>query len=212
MIVCVRMKMCVDVTECMNVWLSPICLSSVNTSKCVCVCMWGDCVKRRVLGGQPGGAPCRWRGWMDECEHLFHAPFTATGLIHLSETLLSSRLSDVHSNPSHWWIIPSPPPPLPHLGFWKMLKKGSREPAAARKCAFVTRVDIRLHLQLYSSLRQVVFFENKCGKTSAEMWSHAARSPLQMVPLGRRGTFQPLSPAVFAHKLPLLLLLSVAII
>lgn len=111
MIVCVRMKMCVDVTECMNVWLSPICLSSVNTSECVCVCMWGDCVKRRVLGGQPGGAPCRWRGWMDECEHLFHAPFTATGLIHLSETLLSSRLSDVHSNPSHWWIIPSPPPP-----------------------------------------------------------------------------------------------------
>lgn len=102
--------------------------------------------------------------------------------------------------------------PPPHLGFWKMLKKGSREPAAARKCAFVTRVDIRLHLQLYSSLRQVVFFENKCGKTSAEMWSHAARSPLQMVPLGRRGTFQPLSPAVFAHKLPLLLLLSVAII
>lgn len=107
----------------MNVWLSPICLSSVNTSECVCVCMWGDCVKRRVLGGQPGGAPCHWRGWMDECEHLFHAPFTATGMIHLSETLLSSRLSDVHSNPSHWWIIPSPPPP-PSSRFLENAQKG----------------------------------------------------------------------------------------
>lgn len=205
MIVCVKMKTCVDVTECMHVWLSPHAM--------VCVHVGWMC-QASGFGGQLGGTPSRWRGWMDECEHLFHAPFTATGLIHLSEMPLSFRLSDVHSNPSHWWIIPSPPSLT--LVFGKCSSRhAKRARASLPRHAYAhlsTRVDIRLHLQLYSSLRQVMFFENKCGKTSAEMWPHAARSPLQMVPLGRRGTFQPLSPAVCAHKLPLLLLLSVAII
>ncbi len=39
-----------------------------------------------------------------------------------------------------------------------------------------TWVDVQLLPQLYSSLRQVVFFKNKCRKTSAEMWSHAAHA------------------------------------
>lgn len=66
MIVCVRMKMCVDVTECMNVWLSPICLSSVNTSECVCVHVGWLC-QASGFGGTAGwrAVPLtRMDGWM----------------------------------------------------------------------------------------------------------------------------------------------------
>lgn len=192
------------------------CLRSVSlvwilASVCVCACgvivssvgFWGDSrVARRAADED---------GWMN---------------VNISFTLLSQRLG--------WFIclrrcchlaclmctptLPTdgsfrvPPPPSLISVFGKCSKRAHASLPRHANVHLSTRVDIRLHLQLYSSLRQVVFFENKYGKTSAEMWSHAARSPLQMVPLGRRGTFQPLSPAVFAHKLPLLLLLSVAII
>lgn len=35
------------------------------------------CVRKRGMAGQRGGC---WRGWMDDGEHLFHAPFAAAGL------------------------------------------------------------------------------------------------------------------------------------
>lgn len=154
------------------------CLSSVNTS--ACVCGWMCQSSGYETAGWPPG--CCW-GWMDECEHLFNAPFTAIGLIHLSEMPLSFHLSDVHSNHSHWWITLSPLPSLT-LSVWcrvvisenvtPAVCVGAWEPPRCINVHLSTWVDIQLLLQLCSSLRQVVFFKNKCRKTSAEMWPHAA--------------------------------------
>lgn len=143
--------------------------------------VWVDVTDVRPEDGRVAVGCCR--GWMDQCEHLFNAPFTATGLIHLSEMPLSFRLSDVHSNHSHWWITPSPLASITLSVWCRVVISENAAPAARvgawepRQCVNVhlsTRVDMQLLLQLCSSLRQVVFFKNKCRKTSAEMWPHAA--------------------------------------
>lgn len=54
---------------------------------------WHDGVGASFLDEEVTGGG--WRGRMDECEHLFHAPLPAAGLMHVSERPLSFGLSDV---------------------------------------------------------------------------------------------------------------------
>jgi len=127
----------------MDAWLSeyPFYQPMPPLLECECV---SKCV-RCLVGGRAWWPIGCWRGWMDECEHLFHTPFTATGLTHLSEMPLSFCLSDVHFYGFHWWIVTSPSSPPLHPSVWRghILKcfscgvRGHIRASAANKCASV---------------------------------------------------------------------------
>lgn len=138
---------------------------------------------------------------MDECEHLFHAPFTATGLIHLSELPLSFRLSDVHCNHSLVMDHSEPPPSCLRLclcAAWsspKMLPslcvRGCTRSSAAHKCAFV-------NVSGRASSPTIVFFIETSGVFQKQVHKNKRRNvasrcscPIQMVPRGRRVPSSP---------------------
>lgn len=194
---CVRDHNVRKVRACVTGWVSliPECAALVWIWVCAYVCVWECGWKCQASGWGTAGWPApRWRGWMDECEHLFHAPFTATGLIHLSAMPLSFRLSDVHTNHSHWWIILIPSTAMSVVISENVplaVCTGAWEPPPRINVHLSTWVDVQPRLQLYSSLRQVVFFKNKCGKNKCRNVLSCCSCPLQMVLLCRRVPSSP---------------------
>lgn len=92
-------------------------------------------------------------------------------------------------------------------------RAGCKRDSAAHKCAFVNTSGrpassaILFFMETSAVFQKQVQKKNKCRNVAS-----CCSCPVQMVPLCRRVPSSPPSPAAFSHKLPLKLLLSVAII
>lgn len=93
-------------------------------------------------------------------------------------------------------VIAGIAPPAGHVG--------ARKTARSINVHLSTWVDIRFPstIVFFIEMKQVVFFKNKCMKTSMEIWSHAALAHYKWF-LSAGGYLLAPSPAAFSHKLPL---------
>lgn len=175
-------KMHAHVTE----WAPPHHVSESLTCKnmIVCVCA-GERVRHQVGGGGTAGVAC-WRGWMN---------------VNISFTLLSQRLgwficlrclchfaclTRTPTTPTDGSFGAPPPARLwmhlcaAHGHRWNRSSRwarGSAQACAEHKCAFINTSGHPPFLStivFFIEIKQVVFFKNKCVKTSMEIRSHAA--------------------------------------
>lgn len=183
----------------------------------------------RVLSGVPGKGGRRPLTRTDGRRRAsLSRSFRSGRVIHPSESLLSFRLSDATS-PTDGWLCE-------HSAFTLRLHPGAMRRHLLKRCPLPRCGRLRASAAHKTRLRQPpsgrpavsaaacltetsdLFRETSAGrqkkkkKTSAEMWSHAARAHYKWFLSAGEYLLVPPSPAVFSCKLPLKLLLSVAII